>query len=66
MDTEAEDLSTQTVFQKYVYISEADADTYFKCKAEYLNNTDYAVSVTGPMQSVVEENVKQIQASASK
>ncbi|MBO4457629.1 MAG: hypothetical protein J5802_07910 [Butyrivibrio sp.] len=59
-EAEPEAISTKTVFQNNVYIPEADADTFFICQAEYIYKTDYAVCLTGSMQSTVAEYTEEL------
>ena len=59
--SESEELSTNTVYQNYVYLSEDDALSYFGCSSEYLSSVDYAACLTKTMQSDVEEYVNQLQ-----
>nr|WP_297703865.1 hypothetical protein [uncultured Butyrivibrio sp.] len=61
MDSDPEDLLKQTQYQGNVYLSEDDADNYFKCIAEYLNKTEYSVCLTSTMQSQVDDYTKQLQ-----
>ena len=61
LDSDPEKLRTKTQYQRHVYLSEDDADNYFKCIAEYLNNTEYAVCLTGTMKSQVEDYVGQLE-----
>ena len=48
-------LKYATGFSKYPYISEDDADVLFKCEAEYVNDTSYAVCLTEELESKAEE-----------
>ncbi len=58
---ESEKLSAKTVFQDYIYIAEEYADTFFKCRAEYIYGTEYAVCLTSKMQSEVAEYVEKLE-----
>ena len=47
---------TQTVrMQELPYIIEQDAETYFHCEAEYIENSDYGVCLNQSMQGMVED-----------
>ena len=61
-DATPESMKTNAVLQNNMMIGEEDAQTYFKCIAEYAYGTGYAVCLTGPMQSAVEECVESIAA----
>ena len=60
-EAEPEAINTKTVFQNYVYISETDADTFFKCRAEYIYGTEHAICQTSTMQSEVAEYVEKLE-----
>ena len=62
VESEPETMKSKTVSQNNLMLGEEDAQTYFKCIAEYAYNTDYAVCVTGPMQSAVDECVEALTA----
>ncbi|MCR5155837.1 MAG: hypothetical protein K6C96_04070, partial [Butyrivibrio sp.] len=57
-DSEAEKMANKIVYSGRVYISEDDAKTYFGCEAEYAYKTDYAICLTAPKQTAVEEYTK--------
>ncbi len=59
-DSTPETMKTKAVLQNNLMIGEEDAQTYFNCIAEYAYDTGYAVCLTGPMQSAVEECVESI------
>lgn len=62
---EQEKISAKTVFQDNMYIAEEDADTFFKCRTEYIYGTEYAVCLTGPMQTAVAEYVEKLRAAVA-
>ena len=61
IDTDPETMETEIMYEGEMFIGEDDANNYFTCLAEYCMGTDYAICVTGPMQSEVEEMVNSLQ-----
>jgi len=57
-NSEGEMMAEKIVYSGSVYISEDDAKTYFECDAEYAYKTDYAICLTAPKQTAVEEYTK--------
>ena len=55
-----ESMSGSVVYQGELFISETDAKKYFSCDAEYLSGTNYAVCVTGTMQTAVDNSLESI------
>ena len=60
-ETEPEKLKLAIVSDGTVHIGEDDANTYFKCIAEYCYGTNYAICLTASRQTKVEEYTKSLQ-----
>jgi hypothetical protein len=52
--SDAEQMDEKIVYSGTLFIGEDDAKDYFKCITEYANNTDYAICLTSPMQTKVD------------
>ncbi len=50
-----EQLTSPVKVQSLPYLAEADASSYFRCQAEYIDTTDYGVVLNEEMQKRVEE-----------
>ncbi len=59
-ETEPETMNQKLVYSSDAYISEDDADVYFKCTTEYCVDTNYAVCLTSTMKTKVEDYVEQL------
>ena len=59
--TDPETMKTPIVYDGTIHIGEEDAETYFKCIAEYCYGTNYAICLTAPKQTKVEEYIKSLQ-----
>ena len=59
-DSDPEQMRSRVVYQGEMYISEADAKTYFGCDVEYMSGTSYAVCLTGTMKTDVDDKLDQI------
>ncbi|MCR5775347.1 MAG: hypothetical protein K6G42_09715, partial [Lachnospiraceae bacterium] len=55
-----EKLKYETVMSKYPYISEDDASAIFDCHSEYVVQSDYAVCLTGAMDSKAKELLEKL------
>ena len=55
ISSDPEKMFGKAVYSQFLYILEDDSKNYFKCDAEYLNNTEYAICLTAAMQSKVEK-----------
>ncbi len=56
-DAEPEPMNDAVVAQGALMVGETDANKYFNCTAEYAHGTDYAICLTGPMETAVGEYV---------
>ena len=56
-----EQMKLAVVYDGVVHIGEEDAQTYFQCIAEYCYGTNYAICLTAPKQTKVEEFTKTLQ-----
>ena len=57
-EAEPEKMNDAAVSQGSLMLGETDTDKLFNCIAEYVYGTDYAVCLTGPMQSAVDTYVE--------
>lgn len=56
-----EQLTSPVKVQSLPYLAEADASSYFRCQAEYIDTTDYGVVLNEEMQKRVEELISAFQ-----
>ncbi len=61
-EEEPEKMNDAAVSQGTMMLGETDTSKYFNCIGEYLYGSDYAVCLTGPMQSAVDQNVEALTA----
>ncbi len=60
-ESEPEQLRLAIVSDGTVHIGEDDANTYFQCISEYCYGTSYAICLTAPKQTKVEDYTKSLQ-----
>ena len=58
---DSEKMKLAVVYDGVVHIGEDDAQTYFQCIAEYCFGTNYAICLTAPKQTKVEDYTKKLQ-----